>query len=74
MDEPAPMRVIQCIGELDGVAQRLRRRQRTSQETLRQRLALEIFHDEEPDRLGARLVGARDSGLRQCRSRSQMCG
>ena len=62
MNEPSPMRMIQCIGELDGVAQQIGRRQRSSQETLPQRQTLEILHDQEPDRLRTRCwhCGPRD--------------
>ena len=54
MDEPAPMRVIQRIGELDRVAQNVGGGSGLAADALGQRLPFEIFHDQEPDRLGPR--------------------
>ena len=49
MHQPAPMRVIERIGQFGGVAQDIGRRQRPAHEPLSQRLALEILHDEKAD-------------------------
>jgi hypothetical protein len=44
--DPLPVRLVERVGDLDADAQRLRQRQRPSREALRQRLALEVLHDE----------------------------
>src|SRR6266540_5859223 len=49
MHDSLPVRFVQSVGDLDAVAQRLLQRQRTLGETIRQRLALEKFHDQKLD-------------------------
>ena len=44
---PFAMRLVERVGNLDGVLQHLFQRQRTFQQPLRQRLAFEIFHHQE---------------------------
>ncbi len=51
MHQAAAVRVIERVGQLDGDAQHLGDRQRAAQQPLFERLALEILHHEEPDRL-----------------------
>ena len=46
------MRVIQCVGELDGAAQYVSAAgSGPAQQPLGERLTFEVFHHEEPDRL-----------------------
>ena len=49
MDEAPAMGGVQGIGDLAAVAQHLIERQRSPLQPLRQRLSLEVFHDEEVD-------------------------
>ena len=49
MDDAVPMRVIQRVGNLDGIAQDLFGRQRPAQQARRKRFALEILHDEKAE-------------------------
>ena len=46
MDDPLPVRLVQSVGDLHAVPQRLFERQRPLREPIQQRLALEILHDE----------------------------
>ena len=47
MNDPGPMRFVERVGDLHTVSQRLVDAERTSSQTIRKRLALEILHDEE---------------------------
>ncbi len=49
MNDPGPMRFVERVGDLHTVSQRLVDAERTSSQTIRKRLALEILHDEERD-------------------------
>ena len=49
MHEPAPMRVVERIGQFGGVTEYVSRRQRPAHEPIRQRQAFEILHDEKAD-------------------------
>ena len=49
MDDAVPMRVIQRVGDLDGIAQDLFGRQRPAQQARRKRFAFEILHDEKAE-------------------------
>jgi len=61
MNDPAPMRVVERVGDLHTVSQRLVDAERTSSQTIRKRLALEILHDEERNvLLGADVVKRAD--------------
>ena len=51
MHQAAAMRVIERVGQLDGDAQHVGHRQRAAQQPLLERLALEILHHEEADRV-----------------------
>ena len=44
--DPLPVRLVQCVGDLDAVPQRLLQRQRTLREALAERLPLEQLHHE----------------------------
>jgi hypothetical protein len=46
MHDALPVRLVQSIGDLDAIAQRLLERQRTPCQPLRERLAFEVLHDE----------------------------
>jgi hypothetical protein len=46
MNDSLPMRLVQGIRDLDAVAQRLLERQRAFDQSIRQRLALQVLHDE----------------------------
>ncbi len=69
MDDPLPMRLTQCVGDLDSVAQELVERQRSALEALRQGLAFHALHHQEvhavlmPDvvqRADVRMIQTRD--------------
>ncbi len=44
--DPMPMRLVQRVGDLDAVAQRLLERERPLHEPVRERLAFEVLHDQ----------------------------
>ena len=46
MNDSLPMRLLQGVRDFDAVAQRLLERQRAAGQSIRQRLALEVLHDE----------------------------
>ena len=49
MDDAVAMRLVERVGDLAREIDRLIDRQRSLLETVRQRLALEVLHDEVPD-------------------------
>jgi hypothetical protein len=53
MDDPPPMGVVERVRDLDGIPKRLIERQRPPQQTLGERLALEVLHHQEVDAAGA---------------------
>ena len=50
MHHAVPMRVVQCVGDLDGGAQRERQRQRAVFQSLREGRAVDILHHQEDRR------------------------
>jgi hypothetical protein len=72
MDDAVAVRGVQRVGNLDGVAQRLRHRHGASGQPRRQRLAVEQLHHEVLDIAGAADVVERaDVGMRELRDRAR---
>lgn len=68
MDNSLPVRLVQRIRDLGAVTQHLIERQRPVHEAVRERLALEIFHDEVLDAiLIPHVVECTDMGMRELR-------
>ena len=68
MCDALTVRLVQSAGDLDGILQNLRRRQRTSLQPLRQRLAFQILHDQVVGPvLTADVMDSADMGMVQTR-------
>ncbi len=89
MSDALAMRLVQRIGNFDGVLQNLLQRQRTFCESLRKRLAFEMLHHQVVgpilvahviERADVRMIQAGDDAglalepLARLRARSKMCG
>ena len=73
VDDSLPVRLVERVGDLTAVAQRLLEGQRPLHQPVRERLALQIFHDEELDAvLVAHVVEGADVGVRELRDRLRL--
>jgi len=73
MDYPLLMRLIEGVGDLGGVLEQQRDRQRATQQSLRQRLAFQVFHYQEVSAVVmANVVKRTDVGMRKPRDAARL--